>query len=49
MKKVLIMLALVSSLAFSGCSSDGVDEFDKDIVSSGQVEQAEDKNIEEGN
>jgi len=51
MKKVLIMLALVSSFAlvFSGCSSDKVDEVDKDIVSSGQVEQAEyrDKDVEE--
>lgn len=45
MKKVLIMLALVSSFAlvFSGCSSGKVDEVDKDIVSSGQVEQTEDK------
>ena len=49
MKKVLIMLALVSSFAlvFSGCSSDKVDEVDKDIVSSGQVEQAKDKDVEE--
>ena len=49
MKKVLLMLALVSSVAlvFSGCSSDNTDEVDKDIVSNGQVEQAEDKDVEE--
>lgn len=51
MKKALLMLALASSFAlvFSGCSSDNTDEVDKDIVSNGQVEQAEgkDKDVEE--
>lgn len=49
MKKVLLMLALVSSfvLVFSGCSSDNTDEVDKDIVSNGQVEQTEDKDVKE--